>query len=324
MPHPLHNWIPYRLRPADGLCQWLYVFDKSFDEPFFDETIVKCKSHAYNSSPYQAASALGELSALASGIDSLKPDAFIFHISRCGSTMLSQLLGLSEVHISLAEVPLFDEILRAHFKNTQIASALQHEALKAAVSLMGQKRHGAEKHLFVKLDSWHIFFYDAFRVLYPDVPFVFLYRSPDEVLSSHRKHAGMQAVPGVIEPEVFGLTAEQINGLSLDDYTATVLERYLRAFQQRSAGDTNTHLINYKDGIMPMMQQLSTYSGVAFSEELLNAMEGRSRFHSKYPDQPFAETQAPGQASKYLEQAMRAYQELEQQRLNGMAANGYS
>ena len=115
----------------------------------------------------------------AQDLPTIAPTAFIFHVSRCGSTLLAQLLSLDEQNIVLAEPPIFDEVLREiAFKNTKISEETINESLKAVVKFLGQKRTGLEKNLFIKLDSWHIFYYYKLRKLYPETHLFFLSDDP--------------------------------------------------------------------------------------------------------------------------------------------------
>ena len=99
------------------------------------------------------------------------------------------LLGLDPQVIVLSEVPVLDEWLRS--------SLAERDPLFAAtLRLLGQRRFGNEHALFVKTDCWHIFFADRLRRLYPETPFILLYRSPEAVLVSHRKIRGTQMVQG--------------------------------------------------------------------------------------------------------------------------------
>lgn len=309
---PLANWIPYKLVRENGqwICKWLYTAGVPFTDPFFDETILKCKSQPNNSRVFHCVSTLNDLPAFAQSLPSVEPTAFIFHISRCGSTLLSQMLSLDPETISLAEVPVIDRMLRLlhnEEENEQVAT----EALKATIAMHAQKRRGDEKHLFIKLDSWHIFFYDVLHKLYPDVPCILLYRSPDEVLRSHQKHRGMHGVPGVIHPDIFGLTEDEISELGLDEYTSAVLERYLVKFLEFAKKDDRTLLLNYNQGIMPIMKQVLSFTGVTMSSEVMAAMEARSRFHSKFPDKSYTPDEEREALPDCLMDTMAAYHKLE-------------
>ncbi|WP_423146566.1 hypothetical protein [Rubrolithibacter danxiaensis] len=86
------------------------------------------------------------------------PSAIIFHISRCGSTLLSQLLSLTEQSIVLSEVPFIDELLRLCYSDNEYGQTEIADFLTAALKFYGQKRYEQEKYLFIKTDSWHIFY----------------------------------------------------------------------------------------------------------------------------------------------------------------------
>lgn len=312
--HLIHNWIPYRLTGQNGtLIEWLYVDGKKFTEPFFDETIVKCKSFDINSRSFSSVSSPGWLIDIAQQVEYVSPTAFIFHVSRCGSTLLSQLLSLNEDHIVLSEVPLLDELLRLH-ANYDLTASQAEAALQASVRLMGQKRTGHEKHFFIKLDSWHIASWKTIRRLYPEVPFVLLYRSPDEVVQSHARHRGMQMVPGIIAPALLGFAKEEISNITLDEYTAKVLEKFYSGLINISQSDSRSVLVNYEEGIMNIIDRMAVHSGITFDENTFNAMEERSRYHSKHPGQVFSE-QLPRQTPpRWLQPAIDLYNETERQR----------
>ncbi len=226
-PHPLKNWIPFRLDflEKELHCRWLYVGDKKYTEPFFHETTGQCRVFEENRKPFHAVSTLDGIIDFSENITSVAPTAFIFHVSRCGSTLLAQLLSLDEQNIVLAEPPIFDEVLRdIAFKKPEIPEEKIEESLKAVVKFLGQKRTGEEQNFFIKLDSWHIFYYEKLRKLYPETPFIFSFRRPDEVIRSQVNESGMHAAPGVIQPAIFGFTLEEILAVERPVYVAKVLE----------------------------------------------------------------------------------------------------
>ncbi len=295
------------------LCHWLNTNNNTFTEPFFHETIGKIRSslkgHWLNS-----VSDLEMLKIWAEDMEAVAPTAFIFHVSRCGSTLLTQLLSTNEQNIVLSEVPFFDSLLRAPYQPTRVSKQEAYILLKAAFKFYGQKRTGNEKHLYVKLDSWHINFYQELRALFPDVPFIMLYRKPNEVLDSHRKLRGMQAVPTVIEPEIFGFTSEDLTVNNLDAYLAKVLERYFEKFLEAAEHDPLSMLLNYNEGIATMINRLAAFTGIEFNDRQLADMQERSKFHSKFPDQVFNEDRGQ-QIPPYLEKVMALYEQTEQKRL---------
>lgn len=287
----LAGWLPYKIlfNEDDVLCRWLYVGKELFTEPFFDDSIFKLRRLAVNSKPYQPLSDISMLHEWAAGVDGVMPSALIFHVSRCGSTLVSQALSMSKRNISLSEVPIFDEILRMRFKKPVISIKEMEEALRAAIHLYGSKRTGEEQHLFIKTDSWHLMFHKQLRALYPATPFIVLYRHPGEVLFSQQRQKGMHAVPRLVEPALFGFSEEQMAGCHPDDYMALVLQKYYEVILEMVGQDTNFLLLNYAEGMHTVIQKIAGFTSMAIDAEYQSRIEGRSRYHAKKPSETFKE-----------------------------------
>jgi hypothetical protein len=315
---PVDGWVPVKLCIDNNqlLARWLYVGNKDFTEPFFDETISACRAHLpENGRLKTSVSSIDVLEDFAKNIDSVTPAAFIFHVSRCGSTLISQMLGLQPTNIILSEVPFFDELLRYGKKHDCMTGMLPQ--LKAAVKLYGAKRNPYYQQLFIKTDSWHIHFYKELRDLYPTVPFFLLYRKPDEVLRSQQKKRGMHALPNFLEAGIFGFNPETISHLHFDEYTALVLESYFAAFANILQKDKNAHALNYHSGAMEMIQKIATVTGltVTGAEKLL--MQQRAGFHAKFPEQIFKEEKIQEPVPACLQKSFALYHTIEEVRLAG-------
>jgi len=137
----IEGWIPYKLTDVEGepICQWLNTFNLAFTEPFFDSTITKCMALDANLNKFCSVSNLDAMAKWAGEVAEVPPAAFIFHISRCGSTLVSQLLASSPKNVSLAEVPFFDDILRLPFKYKEFNEAEINGLLKAAITYYSYK-----------------------------------------------------------------------------------------------------------------------------------------------------------------------------------------
>jgi hypothetical protein len=309
----LQNWVPFRLSPdyTTPSCLWLDLKNKPVVEPFFADTINVCRSNQL----VKCISSLEMLTEWAPSMDAVNPSGFIFHVSRCGSTLLSQLLSLSSSAIVLSEVPFFDELLRLHYKLPGTDAGKADEWLAAATRFYGQRRNGREEHLFIKADCWHIFFYDRLRKLYPHTPFFLLYRSPDEVLQSQQRRRGMQAVPGLVEPAIMGLDLVEGDPAIYDHdlYFARVLEKIMAEFLQVLVKDNNCHLINYSEGAAAWMNKLAAECGLSVTEPMKEKIGERSLYHGKYPNQVFEKESSPALPA-YLETCMQYYNLLEEKR----------
>ena len=311
--HPLKNWIPFRLdfHEKELYCRWIYIGDKKFTEPFFHETTGQCRIFDENQKSFHAVSTLDGIIDFSKNIPSLVPTAFIFHVSRCGSTLLAQLLSLDEQNIVLAEPPIFDEVLREiTFKKPEISDEKIDESLKAIVKFLGQKRTGNEQNFFIKLDSWHIFHYEKLRKLYPETPFIFSFRRPDEVIRSQVREAGMHAAPGVIQPELFGFTLEEILQVERPVYVAKVLEKYFERYVEIIETDKNVLFVNYAEGILTSLDKIEHFLKLKIEPYVKQKMVERTQFHSKRPNTFFEEKPLKDELPNYQKNVFSMYEKL--------------
>ena len=238
------------------LFEWLFVGEKLFTEPFFGDTISACRTFVENNSRFKIVSDSEMMVAWAKEMHAVSPSAIIFHVSRCGSTLLSQLLSCDSRHIVLSEVPLFDEILRLPFIVEPACATTVHRYLDAAVRFYGQRRVHNQEYLFIKTDSWHLHFYEQLRSLYPDIPFLFFIVTLPKLYIHRKGSPGLQFVPGTIEPEVFGLSNEPGSEVNLPLYRANVLDSYFKKMIQIMETDSLAFSFDYAEGMLNIIKRV--------------------------------------------------------------------
>lgn len=278
-PHPLKGWIPWKPMGSGSALGWLPLDGESFHEPFFEESL----SRLIHSSPrrLKTQTTWDLLDRDLEALESLQPALFIFHISRCGSTLLAQMLGMDPANVVLSEPPLMDHLLRAG----------QDERVVPLLRLLGQQRFPDSRRLILKVDSWHLAFHARLRALFPKVPFVLLYREPARVMASQRKSRGMHAVPAMLEPSLFGFEEGDLPRLEqssdgwgyLDAYLELVLKRYFQWMETIARLDGNALLVNFEEGPEACYQGTLAFAGLEPSVENRRAALERSAFHGKRP-----------------------------------------
>lgn len=310
--HTSTEWLPTQLvyEKDEWLAKWTYLDEKSFNDPFFSDSLAKCKVHPYNSTHSNNLSSLKDMIDESENIEFVAPTAFIFHVSRCGSTLLTQMLTTDERHVVISEAPLIDDVLNLNKKQPDMPQSEVDNALQAAIKFLGRKRTGLEEQLFIKLDSWHVFMHTIFRRLYPNTPFILLYRSPEEVFYSHQKQRGIQAVPGMVDPTIFGLNPTEIIEMDIDFYLGKVLESIFEAIIKIIETDEKAYLINYTEGSANMIKHFSDVTKLYFDEKTLKNMAQRSQYHAKHPHQIFAEDIPNKPIPEYVEKAFNYFQKL--------------
>lgn len=315
--HPLKNWLPYQLsyEEKDGWrLSWMNLEDISITAPFFEQTISECSIKRKEKYRVPSCSSTGFLTSIAEELPHLNPSAFIFHVSRCGSTLVTQAFSEEKQNIVISEAPLLDEILRAEEKDPKITLNEKKHLFKAAINLMGQFRNAKESAFIIKLDSWHLHFYEQLRTWFPDTPFFFLSRKPDEVLASHKRLPGLHSIPGIINKTLLQIDPEEEYGGDFSRYTADVLQQYYQQMLeiQRQQHPKNA-FADYADGAAEMIIQFSSFTGI----EIKNPKNIKIRlgYHSKAGSEPFRKEPATGPENQY-EQANRAYNNFRKTHFN--------
>jgi hypothetical protein len=302
---PLMHWLPYKLvkQQQEYFFEWLYLGEHRFKEPFFDETILKCKSLNQNSSSFKVISHAETLIQWSDQIESVKPSVFIFHVSRCGSTMLSQILSLCERNIVVPENPILDDILR----DSDMPEAFRMQLFMAVLKFLGQIRFEDQQYFILKMDSWHLMYLEQLRTYFPALPFIILTREPEAVLKSHKRNRGMHMVPNLLPATIFGATHDLPAPEKFDDYAAWVLKKYFMAIHDFCQTDNNTLLCDYKQGFQNIIKQYLEIVNQKFNLEESNQIDARLQKHSKNPELTFAgDANAPIQL-EHLESLQETY-----------------
>ncbi len=122
-----------------------------------------------------------------SKIKSLKPN-FIFHESRCGSTLLANAISYADpkenrVYSEAGPALSALRICGEHYDHC--TKEVAQSVFRDVIYLMGRVPPKDESRLFFKMQSIATNNLEIVHESFPDAPWVFLYRDPEEVLVSH-------------------------------------------------------------------------------------------------------------------------------------------
>jgi hypothetical protein len=176
-------WLPYRYQSKRQLINWLIPFGHAV-EPFQDEYISRCRQHLINQIIQPCTTPEFALRQ-AEKLEEVKPAGFIFHLSRCGSTLVSGCLSELESTCVFSESPLLTEL----FLGKKFSLAQQKIFLRAFINLQAAA-FLSRPHMIVKWNAWDIFRWQIIRDVFPEVPAIFLVRDPVEILASHYRLPG--------------------------------------------------------------------------------------------------------------------------------------
>lgn len=225
------GWTPIRMAWDGGApaVDWCHTEGVPFDDPFFDQTVERCFRHPFRLL-FRHQTGMEELERLASDHPGVEPAGFVFHMSRCGSTLVSQMLAAVPEHLVLSEAPPVDWVLRSHHGGpVAVDDETRADWLRWTVAALGQPRDDHQRRLFVKFDAWSTVELPLIRRTFPDVPCLFLFREPVEVLASQSRRMGAHVIPGVLPPAMLGVPLPVDGRPSLMDFAARVLARICEA-----------------------------------------------------------------------------------------------
>lgn len=271
----MSRWYPVSVDyGADDIgIHWRELGQTRFSDSFFENTLARQPRE-------ERRTCRTPLAALARLDDGLVPDAFIFHVSRCGSTLLTQMLATLPHCVVMSEPPIIDALLRLHHDSN--SSTIDSIALlRSAILALGQRRFGDERHYVIKFDCWHIHSLDLIRQAFPGTPCLFLYREPQAVLASHQRQRGPQMVPGMLHPALLPLPGHAISPGDLDGYTGLVLASLYDA-AHRHAATGKLQLVNYIQLPDIVFSDLLARLDIKPTAEQLQTMRAHSGLHAKY------------------------------------------
>ena len=279
----MHGWMPIRTWLCDGewRVDWCWFGEQRLTQPFYRDEVDLALRLPFNQA-FRRDTPLTTLLDWQAASPGLAPSAFIFHASRCGSTLLAQMLTRLDSHIVLSEPPPLDQLLRAHY-GSSLHGAEQNAAIGAMLSALGQCRDGRASRLAVKLDAWNLYELPLLRRCFPDTPWLFLYRDPLEIAASHLQQPGMHMVPGLIGESPLNLVDEAPT--PREEFIARRLGRLLQTAAElhRQHGGL---LLNYSELPMALGGRLRTLFGLD-AGQVATALAGSGQ-NAKRPEQAFA------------------------------------
>jgi hypothetical protein len=272
--------VPYQVRfeAAGPVVKWCYAGDHRFTDGFFDDTIT-----AMLKSPFAAAfprtTSLEELRNLPQGI---APSGFVFHMSRCGSTLISRLLAASPRILVMSEPGPLDAVIRGG----NATRGQRIEWIRWMINALGSPRHG-ETHYVIKLDCWHMLDWNLLREAFPETPWLFVYRNPVEVLVSLERRPSYWSLPGSLDAARFGLDSESVIRMMGPRYLGRVLEAILAHACDAAAREPGA-LLNYRDLPQAVWQRVAGRFGIELTAEERTRLESESAGDAKNPLMAFS------------------------------------
>ena len=112
------------------------------------------------------------------------PAGMIFHVGRCGSTLVTRMLAHDPTLLVFREAETFGALHRGSGRSETLPTFDLERTFLDVLSLSERFAAARGQRLLVKHSSWESFNMDRLAELLPATPFVFMHRDPVEVVES--------------------------------------------------------------------------------------------------------------------------------------------
>jgi hypothetical protein len=322
----LRGWLPVDAVVVDerpGLW-WMDMSGMSLAEPFFQQTVDRARAENQRGELFTEFDVLLQLEKL---FDSVPPTGFIFHSSRCGSTLLANACRAITGAVVLSEANALDKLVARFITDApegSVKESLYSVFLRGTMHALGQRRLGNERHLFVKFAACSFSQIDRIRRIWPRVPWVFLYRDPIETVVSNLA----DVPPWLLDPDrrilasIIGVAPDDVAEMKVEELCAKTIGS-LYSLAERVAND-NCLLLNYNQLSLPLISSMLRFFNANPTTEEMKTIERVSGLYSKEVSarRPFvADAELKQQAASGLIREMAEkwasgpYHQLEQKRV---------
>lgn len=284
------GWVPYRLRRdrSGVLVDWCRIRGNRLEEPFFDQSIHRIlhEDHATRSTHFVTLSNLPV---------SRAPSGFMFHVSRCGSTLIAQMLASIERAAVFSEPAILEAVLRGAFANREAADEQKITLLKYVIGAFVAS-DPERSTTIVKFSARAVRDHALITRAYPGVPCLFVYRDPVEVLVSLAASMRDRLPPGLGQAGLLEGDVQSIQSLRPAEFWGRVVASQCDAALTLCAR-LQPLLVNYRELPQSVWTDIAAFFGIALSSTDTARMRDVSAHGAKNPSQPFVGDGAAKQAA---------------------------
>ena len=274
----LAGWTPIRFdfSGAAPTVDWADLSAERFTEPFFDQTVAR-----WSTGPRAQPLVRTGLDALLALDDepSLDPSGIVFHFSRCGSTVVSRLLGTVPGVVVIAEPSPLNALLG--LDPQRVDGAVLVQVVRLLVRALGRRRHGDERQLVLKCTSWNIRRQEILTAAFPDTPWVWVQRDPAQVVASL-----LAAPPGWLGHQApppqtarhFGIDPAIASTMTRAEFAARALGAMLFS---AATGPARRVCVDHAELPAAVWERVAPHFGIEIDAAAIERMVEQSSFYSK-------------------------------------------
>jgi hypothetical protein len=239
-----------------------------------------------------------------------EPTGFIFHMSRCGSTLISRMLAAVERALVISEPEAVNDLLLPGPTKPVID---QKRWLRGVIRAFDKRPRGGAEWFFVKFSSWNVIEHRRIRAAFPRTPSLFVFREPVEVMvSALREPTGWLRwrTEPTLGPYLTGLQPEELGQLTDEEYCARVIARFCSCALVAGESLMSLHPLEYVSLPHAVWTDLPRVFGMKLSGSEVEAMRAVSLtpakdFTSQRAFQPDSQDKHQHASAAVLQAALR-------------------
>jgi hypothetical protein len=284
------GWLPWRIDEGTGVTRWIETDFPGFSDPFLCEPFFGwCVARARVKVPprRELETDLSALRAAASQLPEVQPAGIIFHVSRCGSTLVSNALAFAHNALVLSEVASFDQMMSMAGSPVPYWSRTGRQGLRDLTTVFAHYRGLPPRQVVVKAGLGKTLDLGTVRAVWPDVPYVVMIRAPLEVVVSNVIKPPTQLQLWYQEPQwcPLGVPPPVVLDRGPREFCAWVLGRvYQEALRQL---DEKCAVLDYRDLTVDSVLRVAARFDLRIPAERLGLFRETFVFDAKAPGKEF-------------------------------------
>jgi len=172
--------VPVSIDLAHGQVELLDLGSATFAEPFFRDTVERTRRERPAGAPLILDLPIFVLRA---ACYPAAPDALVFHVGRCGSTLLTNMLVCGGDYIAVKEPEMLNELIAAWLASADEGRQQVKLVAGAAVRILLGAIDSPRRRL-LKLAAWNVQMAPTLLEMFPTGAAAFVFRAPHETVAS--------------------------------------------------------------------------------------------------------------------------------------------
>lgn len=300
-------FVPVHVRAWDG-GQWgvesIPVWGAGPVEPFFQGTVERWLGRPA-SLLFRTLSSHSDLMSALADAPPIRVAGLVMHISRCGSTLVTQAMAERPNTVALSEPSTLDIALAGHAPGVSFEERARFVRALVLAQAVPFLPNGGD--VVLKPEAVHIAHLPLLQAAFPEARWVFLHRSLEDVYASNVRLPGGSILTGQLDVTPFGLPPDLMRGVPFERYVAQIVAatgRMALAQDARAPGLFMDHAELTLGGV----ERVAGHFGLSLNAATRACMAERLLRDAKDPTRPFAP--ASGEPEPLHEEDARLFDEV--------------